>query len=188
MELKLKYRSRLSTTEDIELINRLIANNPNDSRWALSIKFCKAAGWVQPNGALRDMVCRGYMLELEHAGYIKLPPKRTNPANPFANRKKPEIVSIDKTPISTNLKEVVPLEFCQVRRSSLEKLFNSLISQYHYLGYTQPVGKHLKYMVFAGEKPFACLAFSSAARHIGPRDRFIGWDQERRRRNIHLIC
>src|SRR4030067_949616 len=45
----------------------------------------------------------------------------------------------------------------------------------HYLGYTQPVGEHLKYLVCAGERPLALFAWSSAPRHLDPRDRFIGW-------------
>src|SRR5216110_2335781 len=44
------------------------------------------------------------------------------------------------------------------------------------------------HMVFAGERPVACLAWSSAARHLGPRDRFIGWSREARRRNIRFIA
>jgi hypothetical protein len=31
----------------------------------------------------------------------------------------------------------------------------------------KPVGEHLKYIVFAGQSPIACLDWSSAARHIG---------------------
>ncbi|MHB8276849.1 MAG: Druantia anti-phage system protein DruA [Candidatus Humimicrobiaceae bacterium] len=188
MELNIKYRGRVATTYDIELINRLIAKCPGDSRRALSVKFCKVTNWVQANGALRDMVCRGYMLALYRAGYIKLPEKKYNTHNPLANRKKPNVVDIDKTAINTNLKSILPLEFIQVRRSKLEKLFNSLISQYHYLGYVQPVGEHLKYMVYAANRPIACIALSSAPRHIGPRDTFIGWDANLRRKNIHLIC
>ena len=83
---------------------------------------------------------------------------------------------------------MLPLEFVQVRRSSLEKLFNSLVEQYHYLGYTQPVGEHLKYIVYSGTRPLCCLAFCSAARHMGPRDKYIGWDPSTRKQNIHLIC
>ena len=56
----------------------------------------------------------------------------------------------------------------------------------HYV--SQPVGEHLKYMVYALERPIACLAWSSAARHLGPRDRFIGWGPEARRRNIRFIA
>ncbi|MBW2033142.1 MAG: DUF4338 domain-containing protein, partial [Deltaproteobacteria bacterium] len=68
-----------------------------------------------------------------------------------------------------------------------EKLFNSLISEHHYLGYTHPVGEHLKYMAFAGDRPIACLAWSSAPWYIGARDRFIGWSPETRQKNLHLI-
>jgi hypothetical protein len=188
MELDLRYRGRAATTEDIELINALMADNPDDSRFKLSFKFCKEVGWVQPNGNPKDMVARGYMLALHRSGHITLPPKRSNPPNPLARRKRPTIVSIDKIPINTKLKKIMPIEFLQVRRSSREKLFNSLVDQYHYLGYTQPVGEHLKYMVYAGKSPVACLAYSSAPRHIGPRDAFIGWDQKIRKKNIGLIC
>ena len=188
MELDTGYRGRIATTEDVELINNLMAANPNDSRFKLSFKFCKETNWVQPNGNPKDMVARGYMLALHRAGHITLPPKRSNPANPLAKRKKPPEVQTDKTPVNTKLKKIMPIEFLQVRRSEREKLFNSLISRYHYLGYTQPVGEHLKYIVYAGERPLACLAYSSAPRHIGPRDAFIGWDQKIRKKNISLIC
>jgi len=189
MEIDIKYRTRAATTEDIDLINKLVAESPNDSRYCLSVKFCKEVGWLQPNGATKDMIARGYMLALHRAGYIDLPPMKRNPANPFVLRKKPCKVDIDKTEVNTNLKELLPLEFVQVRRTSSEKLFNSLIDTYHYLGYTQPVGEHLKYIVYAaGRRPIACLAFSSAARHIGPRDAFIGWDSQTQKKNIHLIC
>jgi len=188
MEIDIKYRGRVGSTEDIEIINDLLKANPTCSRRHLSIKFCKEVNWTQTNGSLCDMVARGYMLALARAGYINLPQKKTNPANPLVLRKKPEIVSVDRTPIDTNLKSLLPLKFVQVRRTKLEKLFNSLIEQYHYLGYTQPVGEHLKYIVYTDGRPIACLAFSSAPRHIGPRDKFIGWDQLVRKQNIHLIC
>jgi hypothetical protein len=65
---------------------------------------------------------------------------------------------------------------------------NSLLKQFHYPGYAQPVGEHLKYLVSAQSRPIACLAWSSAPRHLGPRDRFIGWSAEARRKNVHLIA
>jgi hypothetical protein len=67
-------------------------------------------------------------------------------------------------------------------------LFNSLIEHYHYLGYCQPVGEQLKYIVFAEGRPIACLAWSSAPRHIGCRDRFIGWSKEMREKHLSLMA
>ncbi|MDH3828351.1 MAG: hypothetical protein OET21_13090 [Desulfobacterales bacterium] len=88
MDLPIKYRGRQATSEDVAFINQLIAANPDDSRRGLSVKLCKAWNWVQPNGTLRDMVCRGFMLELHRAGYISLPAKKCSPPNPLVDRKK----------------------------------------------------------------------------------------------------
>jgi len=182
------YRGRVVTDKDIVFINELIAQNPGDSRWALSRKLCLAWNWVQPNGALRDMVCRGLMLELHRAGHIRLPEKKRSPNNPFVDRKKPEKIHIDQTLLKTELFNIRPLEFCQVRRSPYEKLFNSLVEHYHYLGYCHPVGEQLKYIIYAHKRPIACLAWSSAPRHIGSRDRFIGWGAEARKKHLHLLA
>ncbi len=140
------------------------------------------------NGALRDMVCRGLMLALHRAGHIELPARRWEPANPLVHRKKPAPVEIEPYRIEGPLSSILPLEIRQVRRTPLEKLCNSLIEQYHYLGYCQPVGEHLNYIVFAGQRPVACMIYSSAPRHIGCRDRFIGWPVKIRRQNLHLIA
>jgi hypothetical protein len=192
MEEMLRYRGRIVTSSDIEFIRRLIAEHPEASRRALSKLLCEAWNWRQSNGTLRDMVCRGLMLEIHRAGYIELPPVRYVTRNPLgergAQRSKPAPALVDRTPLSASLASIRPLEFHQVRRTWEEPLFNSLLDRYHYLGYTQPVGEHLKYVVYALRRPIACLAWSSAPRHLGPRDRFIGWSAEARRKNIRFLA
>jgi hypothetical protein len=189
MEVKLRYRGRVVTDTDVAFIRKLIAENPKLSRRALSKKLCEAWNWRQPNGALRDMVCRSLMLELHRSGHIELPPKRQSTHNPLALRQRPlQLFLMDERPIETRLAEIQPLEFLQVRRTADEPLFNSLIETHHYLGYVQPVGEHLKYLIYAQGRPIACMAWSSAPRHLGPRDRFIGWSAESRRKNIRFIA
>jgi hypothetical protein len=188
MDEVLTYRGKTVTRKDVSFICTLIEENPGDSRWSLSRKLCWEWDWRQPNGALRDMVCRGLMLELHRAGHIRLPEKKQNPPNPLAQRKKPSKATIDQVSLEGPLSRIRPLRIRQVRRTGSEKLFNSLIEQYHYLGYCQPVGAHLKYLVFALGRVVACIAFSSAPRHIGCRDRFIGWSAKERRENLHLMA
>jgi hypothetical protein len=183
-----RYRGHDFQTADIEFIRGFIAANPASSRWALSRKLCEVWDWKQPNGALRDMVCRGLLLKLERAGEIKLPLVRRSPRHFLAKRTRPEPVVPDNRAVRGPLEALRPLVIEQVRRTSQESLFNSLVEQYHYLGYEQPVGEHLKYLVSAKGQAVACLAWSSSPRHLGCRDRFIGWDQEARRRNIHLLA
>ena len=184
----MRYRGRMVSASDVEFIQQLIQDNPRASRRALSKKLCEAWEWKQANGALRDMVCRGLLLMLERAGRISLPAVRFVPRNPFVDRARPAPVLVDTSPLAANLSEIQPLEFWQVRRTGDERLFNSLIEHHHYLRYEQPVGEHLKYLVMGTGRPVACLAWSSAPRHLGPRDHFIGWDQRTRKRKIHLIA
>jgi hypothetical protein len=185
---ELRYRGRVFTPEDILYIRELIAAHPGESRRRLSQKVCEAWEWKQANGVLRDMVCRGLLLTLHRAGQIELPPVKFVPHNPLARRLRPAPAPVDATPIEGRLKDIQPLSFVQVRRTADEPLFNSLIEQYHYLRYEQPVGENAKYLVWAQRRPIACLAWSSAPRHLGSRDRFIGWSQEARRRNIRFIA
>jgi hypothetical protein len=186
MDIVLRHRGREVTEADVVSIRQLIARHPEASRRGLSKLLCLEWGWVQANGALRDMVCRGLMLALARAGHIELPPQRLRPPNPIALRAKPRAIEVDRTPMEGALRSLGPLEVRQVRRTDEEPLFNSLMQAHHYLGYTQPVGEHLKYLVFAGARPVACLAWSSAPRHLGPSDRYIGWSAEARRRNVRL--
>jgi hypothetical protein len=185
---ELKYRGRVVTPEDILYIRELIAAHPRASRRRLSQKLCEAWEWKQANGALRDMVCRGLLLTLHRAGHVELPAVKFEPHNPLVRRERPAPVPIDPTPIHGPLQELRPVEIEQVRRTDQEPLFNSLMEQYHYLNYEQPVGEHLKFLVWAQGRPIACLAWSSAPRHLGSRDRYIGWSAEARRRNIRFIA
>ena len=189
MQEPFAYRGWAVTAPDIEFIRELIAENPAASRRRLSKLLCEAWNWVQPNGAPRDMICRGLMLELHRAGHIELPPVRFVPKNPLAKRSRPQqLPLLDNSPVRGSVPELGPFEFLQVRRTARESLFNSLIETHHYLGYTQPVGEHLKYMVYAQGQPVACFAWSSAPRHLGPRDRFIGWPAEARKNNIRFVA
>jgi len=86
------------------------------------------------------------------------------------------------------LSAVRPLELRQVRRTPEEPLFNNLLERYHYLGYTQPVGEHLKYLVSVQGRVLGALAWGSASRAVGCRDRFLGWSAQARRRNIRLLA
>lgn len=134
------------------------------------------------------MVCRSLMLCLHRAGHITLPPGKGRHPNPLAVRRRPARPVVDTTALAVPLRELGPLEFRQVRRTPEEALCNGLIEHYHYLGYTQPVGEHLKYLVYAQGRPIACLAWSSAPRHLRPRDQFIGWDAQERRQNLRCIA
>jgi len=176
-----RYRGQTISREQIAFPREFIAAHPASSRWKLSRQLCEAPGWKQANGAQRDVVCRGLPLMLERAGQVELPPVRRRIRGQCRTaRPRPEAVLIDTTPLAMPLGALGPIEIQPVRRTADEPLFHSLLEQYHYLGYEQPVGEHLKYVVWAQGRPIACLAWSSAPRHLASRDRFIGWSGEAR--------
>jgi hypothetical protein len=183
-----RYRSRTIGEAELAFLREFITAHPELSRCALSRRICELWQWKQTNGALREMVCRGLMLELERAGHIQLPAIRFKVQNNLAERERPEPVVPDNRPVRGPLHGLLPLDIQQVRRTPQEALFNSLIEQYHYLGYEQPVGEHLKYLISSNGQAIACLAWCSAARHLASRDRFIGWRAEARQRNVHLLA
>ncbi len=189
MSVEVRYRGRLVTLDDIAFIRKLIVDHSHLSRRGLSAKLCEEWKWVQANGAPRDMVARGLLLLLHRQGHIELPAKKQSPPNNVARHRRPDVVPLLQwTPIEEPLSALRPLVVRQVRRTPEESLFDSFIETHHYLGYTRPVGEHIKYLIFARGIPIACMSWSSAPRHIGARDRFIGWTPGTRRGNVHLLA
>jgi hypothetical protein len=69
-------------------------------------------------------------------------------------------------------------------------LFRELVGRHHYLGHAVPFGAHLRYLVYASQPERAvvgCLQFSSPAWRMAARDRFVGWDDRTRRRNLQRV-
>jgi len=187
MGIEVRYRGKVYTEPEIEDIRKIIARHPGESRFFLSKELCRLWNWTQPNGAPRDMVCRGLMLLLDRKGLITLPERKRE--LPWLSRKRaePPEVKVDDTPFCGPLSSL-PLDLLMVRRTPEERLYRSLIHHHHYLGYTQPVGEHLEYIAFSEGRPIALIGWSSAPRHIGARDRYLGWTKEERIANLHKIA
>ena len=45
----------------------------------------------------------------------------------------------------------------------------------------------MRYLVSVAQQPVALLGFGASAWQCAPRDNFIGWDHDSRKRNLHLI-
>jgi hypothetical protein len=188
MSVVFTFRHRAVTAEEVQFYCALIAAHPGVSRRQLSILACEALNWRQPNGVLCDSICRSLMVELDRAGLIRLPPVKQEPTSWAAKRRRPHPVPVDRTAVRTSLRELGPLRFEQVRRTPWEALFNWLVASEHPLGFSHPVGQSLKFLIFAGLTPVALFAWSSAPRHLGPRDRYIGWSPELRLKNIRYVA
>lgn len=187
MDTAITYRGRAIDKGKIDQIKQVSDLLWDRGRTAISQELCRQWEWRQPNGQLKDIVCRGLLLKLERAGHIRLPRrKRAQHYNGRNLRVLP--LSIGTDPVQGPLEDWLPIQWRQVRRSGAEEsLFNSLMATYHYLGYCQPVGEHLKYLAYSRGRPIACLSWGSAAWKVAARDRFIGWPAKIRERNLYRI-
>src|SRR5215510_7011472 len=116
METVLRYRGREIGPDDVQFIRGLIAARPEANRRALSIELCRAWGWAQANGALRDAVCRGLLLALHRGGHIELPSPKYDSLAAW-RRRAPVTVTIDTMPIERSLAELGPVVLRQVKRT-----------------------------------------------------------------------
>jgi uncharacterized protein DUF4338 len=188
-DVVLSYRGRTIHQADVQFLRELIAAHPDLSRRSLSAKVCQAWNWVQPNGQLRDMVCRSLMLVLHRAGHIQLPVPRLRAVNnAIVHRRVAQLQFCDTTPVEGSLASLGPLEIRLVRRADGEDDFNYLLNQYHYLGFSRPVGEHLKYLLLAGARPIGGLAWNSGPLRLKLRDEFIGAARQAYAHNLHLIA
>jgi len=177
-------RNRKITDQDLEFIQAVVNEHWDKGRTHISKILCQKWNWIQPNGRLKDMGCRELLLTLHRKGLLDYPPSKCIRSN---KRKIVKNIEVDTTPISCDISDLGPVQVKMVRHTDLELLYNSLIDQYHYLGYVQIVGNHLKYMAFAGDTPVACIGWGSAAWAVQSREEFIGWAQPVKNKNLHFV-
>jgi len=171
---------------DIELVRQLISTNPSWGRTRLSKELCMLWDWKNSGGRLKDMACRSLLLKLQKQKLLTLPAPK-NKANNDKRNSSTRLVLHSSLAISAKLKDLSPVQIKLVEDRSELDLFKCFLSLYHYLGFSGTVGENLKYMVYdSSGRPLACLLFGSAAWACGPRDDFIGWNREKRSKNLSL--
>jgi hypothetical protein len=66
--------------------------------------------------------------------------------------------------------------------------WEKLVNKYHYLKNAAMVGESLRYVAEQNGQWIALLGWSSAAFHLQPRDRWIGWNHTQRHARRHLVA
>jgi hypothetical protein len=180
------YCGREFSAGDIQAIKRLMEQNPSLKRTPLSRKLCELFDWTKPNGELKDMTCRVALLRMQADGLITLAPSRI----PGARRRPhfpPTAATDAQTPLLLPVHELGALTLRPVTGTAASRLWNEYIARYHYLGYTPLSGSQMRYNVFAGDALVALLSFGASAWKLAGRDRFIGWQEPQRLKNLQFV-
>ena len=180
------YCAREFNADDIQTIHDLLAQDPKLQRSALSRKLCQLWGWIKPNGELKDMTCRVALLRMQADGLITLPPSRIGVIRKRAHFA-PTAASDAQNPIKQPVHEIGRITLEVVSGTTASRLWNEYVARYHYLGYTPMSGSQIRYNVFAGEQLVACISFCACAWKLKDRERFIGWSEDQRQRNLQLV-
>lgn len=183
-ETVFKFRSRAYTENDLSAIRQVISENYHLGRVHISRILARAWQWKQPNGKFKEFAVRDTLLRMQEAGLIELPPpiKRNN----NKARKPLQIPLFDQTQRNGCVNDLSGLE---VRQASghTKLVWKYLLQRYHYLGCPRIVGEHIYQTAMLGDQIVACLAWGSPAWKIAPREQFIGWDEDIKRKNLHLV-
>lgn len=180
----IRYCGRDFSNQEVQQIRKLIKQNPQFTRHRLSKEVCRMLQWLKPDRKLKDMSCRVAMLRMHEDGLIELPPPRHS---------KPPLKKITFSSATASQGAIVhpvdqlPQLRLQLVTRSNSALWNEFIERYHYLGYTPLPGAQLRYFIFSGEQLVALTGFGAAAWQTAPRDQFIGWTAEQRKKRLNLI-
>jgi hypothetical protein len=185
VEMERRYCGKAFCAEHIETIRALIWTNPQANRQRLSYLVCEALDWRKPDGGFKDMSCRVALLRMHREGIIELPAPshQVHPCRSFGRR----TAQAEPGPVL----EAAVHELGEVRLERVERkasaLWNEYIERYHYLGYKPLAGAQLRYFAYAGERLVGLFGFAAAAWKTAPRDAWIGWSREQRRRNLGAV-
>ena len=186
-------QGRLLSSDDVELIRRLIATHPHWSRNRLSIAVSEQFNWRSANGQLKDMSARLLLAKLAESGLIQLPPRqRRGGRRRLRVLSEPDlfwVVSQNMQPIESSLEALRPLEVLLIEaRTEEANDFNCHLHHHHYLGFGGTSGQNLRYLIRdCSGRDLACVLFAGAAWKVKARDKFIGWSAEQRARQLGLI-
>jgi hypothetical protein len=180
-----RYCGRNFSKQELVVIRQLISENPSATRTVLSRLTCQALDWYKIDGGLKEMSCRVAMLRMQDDGLIKLPAPRHRhrPANKvqFTSATDPQ----PKINMPVHALPCVQLRIVRDRQQS--RLWNEYIHRYHYLGYKPLPGAQLRYFIISENNIIALLGFGASAWQCAPRDKYIGWTHDQRKKKLQYI-
>jgi hypothetical protein len=184
------FAGRGFSLAEVRLIREIVESCAGLSRMELAHTVCELVGWKRPNGSLKARECREFLERLEASGHLRLPEKRSR--RPLGSR-----TAVPHTPhgepgpvLLGSVRDVEPITVTPVSSLADRQVFRELVGRYHYLGHAVPFGAQHRYLVqIARPRPavVGCVQFSSPAWRMAARDRWIGWDDATRARNLQHV-
>ena len=184
------FCGRTFSADEIGMMRRIAADCSALGTTEIARTVCELLDWKRPTGHLKNHECRQLLEHLAAEGKLQLPAlRKVGPRGPRQIAWTP--ASNPQTEITGSAGDFEPLIMTLVEAGTRDsKVWNELMDRHHYLRYRVPVGACLRYFVRSerlGETILACLQWSSPAWKMAARDRWIGWNDQQRKRNLQRI-
>lgn len=185
METQKQIKRTLSTPEAIATIGRLIEESEGIGRTKLADEVCRHFGFFDPRGTTQCSSCLKALRELERQGHFLLPPGRNLTRRGGAKSGGEPVPPAEGVPSEAG--QVLGLQLILVETFGQRQVWNDMMSREHPRGAGPLVGRQLRYLVGSEHGLLGGLGFSAAALQLRERDRWIGWNIETRRGNLHYV-
>lgn len=189
-EVPSRFAGRELDQGELDLLREVVETCSGLSRTELAKTVCELLGWRRANGSLKALECREYLERLERSGWVQLPPRRRRRPLGSSTRIPKTQRGEPRQALVGSVEEFSPIAVEEVRHPQDSDLFRELVGRYHYLGYQVAYGAQLRYLVWVTQprrQVVGCVRYSSCAWRMSARDRWIGWDDCTRARNLQRV-
>lgn len=151
-------------------------------------ELCHRKGIFDRRGRPREVAVRIELARLARGGAVSLPPCRVA-IPPPAVREAVQPPDSLYGGTAADCRDVMPVEVRPVTRRDRQDHADwvRLMGSSHYLGAGPLCGAQIRYLVRCSEGLLGALAFSASAWRLGARDRWIGWSESARARNLQSV-
>ena len=187
----LRSAGRTFSEAELQVVTEVVGAGGSRSRTQLMVRVCQRLQWRRPTGALKVRECRDLLATMERAGWLRLPAKRSA-GRPLGARTQVPVTPAGEPGQSLlgTVGQFGAVSLAPVTSGADHGWWRELVGRYHYLGYRVPVGAQLRYLAFVSQPTrtvVAALQLSSPAWRLAARDRWIGWDEPTRVRNLQRV-
>lgn len=177
------YRGTVLGARQLDALQKVTERSPRLTRQEIAERVCRQFGWRQPNGQWAVSATRLFLQRLERRGWVQLPPPR-RAGNYYERRGSTAALAPGNAGPAAELSG--PLVVRPITRAE-RAAWRADLARHHYLGACALIAESVSYVASLGAQRVAWVSWAAAALHNPPRDRYLGWDAQTKRRRLHLV-
>jgi hypothetical protein len=173
--------------EEIAQIQETVGLCRGLSRKELAQTIAEHLQWYRVSGTNKEDACIKLLEKLELKGVLQLPAKRRRRKTGVESANYLSAKTESQSAIVCPLKQLGAVALEVVKDKDTGRLWQAYVARYHYLGYKKPFGYTLRYFIKSDRGRLGCILYSGAAKCMGARERWIGWTESQRLRNLPWV-